>query len=111
VLTAYTYLLDPVGNRTQVSDYAGKVTQYGYSPRNELLQEVVSAAPLSWESFTLAQWLDFTSAQWADFELEIGPSITYSYDNAGNRQTVVSGGATSTYMYDVDEEKGTRVIY
>ncbi len=111
VQTAYSYVLDNVGNRTQMSDYVGAVTQYAYNQRDELLWEGVVAAPLSWNSFTLAQWVAFTLAQWVDFVLNDVPSesVTYTYDNVGNRLTMTSSGAVTTYSYDGANQLQTSV--
>jgi YD repeat-containing protein len=110
--TAYTYLLDGVGNRTQVSDYAGKVTQYAYSPRNELLSEAVIAAPIAWIPFTLAQWVAFTLAEWQELVLDDGPTDTigYTYDPVGNRLTSNdSASGLTTYTYDAANQLKTSV--
>ncbi len=111
VQTAYSYVLDNVGNRTQMSDYVGAVTQYAYNQRDELLWEGVVASPLSWNSFTLAQWVAFTLAQWVDFVLNDVPSesVTYTYDNVGNRLTMTSSGAVTTSTYDAANQLQTSI--
>jgi len=72
--SSYTYVLDKVGNRTQVTDGAGNVTAYGYDPDYELTSVSNGSGTTS-----------------------------YTYDKAGNRMTLVNGSGTTSYTYDADD--------
>jgi YD repeat-containing protein len=74
IISQYTYTLDGVGNRTNVS-----------------LQEPLSRSfPLGSVSYTYVDGNFLTSA---------GPT-TYSYDLNGNLETRVQGGITKTHIFD-----------
>lgn len=73
-VTSFTYVVDAVGNRTQVTDGSGKVTSYGYDALNELVS-VTSGTSV----------------------------IRYSYDAAGNRLTMTAPGTSVSYAYDADD--------
>ena len=75
VLSSFTYLLDGVGNRLQVTSAAGGTTAYGYDPLYRLI---------SWTAPS-------------------GQPTQYTYDPVGNRLTMVSSAATTPYTYDADD--------
>jgi RHS repeat-associated protein len=70
-VSLFSYLLDPVGNRLQVTDGSGKATTYGYDALNQL------------KSVT------------------VGTNVTnFAYDPVGNRLTLVAPGTSINYSYD-----------
>jgi RHS repeat-associated protein len=75
VLTSFSYVLDATGNRTQMTDGAGGVTNYGYDALNRL-----------------TFWTPPS-----------GQTTAYVYDAVGNRTSMVSSAGTTTYTYDADD--------
>ena len=111
VQTAYSYVLDAVGNRKQMIDFQGNVTSYKFNSRNELTSETPGAT-IAWLTFTLAEWLAFTLDEWDAFLLASppsGPSTTHAYDAVGNRKTVTDSSGTTTYTYDAANQLHTSV--
>jgi hypothetical protein len=91
VLTAYTYQMDGVGNRTLQTEYSGKAVQYLYNQRNELIQEGQVTSSISWHSFTLDEWQDFTLAQWDAFLLNDVPDTAITYTTSAARRRTACG--------------------
>jgi RHS repeat-associated protein len=75
-LSSFTYALDKVGNRTQMTTSANGVNQFGYDG----LYRLTSWTPPSGQS---TQWM---------------------YDAVGNRKTMVSSAGTTNYSYDAADE-------
>jgi RHS repeat-associated protein len=76
VNSAYTYLLDKVGNRMEVASYNEGVQRYGYDPLYRLT---------SWAS---------PSKQ----------TVRYGYDPVGNRLSLIAPTGTVNYIYDAADE-------
>ena len=76
VLSSFTYALDKVGNRLQVTSAAGGVTNYGY----DKLYRLTSWTPSS------------------------GQVTQYSYDAVGNRLSLISAAGTTNYAYDAADQ-------
>jgi RHS repeat-associated protein len=72
VLSSYTYALDALGNRLQVTDRDGGVTKYTY----DNLYRLTAALSAS------------------------GQRTQYTYDAVGNRTAVISGAGMLAYTYD-----------
>jgi RHS repeat-associated protein len=73
-VSSFTYALDPVGNRLQVTDGSGVATSYTYDP----LYELHSAN-------------------------RDGKVTNYGYDAVGNRLNLTAPGTTINYSYDADD--------
>ena len=76
VLSSFTYGLDKVGNRLQMTTSAGGINKYGYDPLYRLT---------SWTapSGQMTQW---------------------SYDAVGNRKSMISPAGTTSYTYDAADQ-------
>ena len=85
-VSAFTYVLDPVGNCLQVTDGSGVATQYGYDRLYELTSVTRDTKVTS-----------------------------YTYDPAGNRLTLTAPGTSINYSYDADDRLlsagGTTFVY
>jgi RHS repeat-associated protein len=73
-LSSFAYVLDAVGNRTRVVEADGARVTWSYDSSYQLTRERRSGANAY--------------------------DVTYSYDAAGNRRTMLSGGVTTTYTCD-----------
>jgi RHS repeat-associated protein len=82
-LATYTYTLGNAGNRTGVTELAGRNVLYGYDNDYRLTSEAITGAPAGQNG-----------------------TVTYGYDNVGNRVTMTStlpaipGG---TFSYDAND--------
>jgi RHS repeat-associated protein len=107
-LSSFTYGLDNVGNRLQVTSAASGTTKYGYdalyrltswtAPSGQVTQynydPVGNRASMVSSAGTTAYTYDA-----ADRMLTAGTS-SYTYDNNGNQITKTTGTTTVTYSYD-----------
>jgi RHS repeat-associated protein len=126
---AFNYALDPVGNRTKVTE-AGIPTTYGYDALNQLTSAQVWPLNTSWTydavGNRLSQISPFGTTKYtydASDRLLTAGSRTFTYDpdgnessvadtfahskrsyafNAANRLVSVDGGLTSSFVYDGD---------
>jgi RHS repeat-associated protein len=73
-ISSFYYALDSVGNRTRVVEFSGDRVTWVYDNTYQLKRETRSGL----NSY----------------------DITYSYDPAGNRKTMLTGGVTTTYTCD-----------
>jgi RHS repeat-associated protein len=73
-IATFAYVLDPAGNRLQVTDGSNKVTSYSYDVLNELTKVTSEGKPTS-----------------------------FSYDTAGNRVKLTAPGVSIAYTYDADD--------
>jgi RHS repeat-associated protein len=80
-VSSFYYAVDPVGNRTRVVEVDGTRVTWGYDNDYQLTNENRSGTN--------------------------GYNITYTYDQAGNRKTMQSGGVTSTYTCDAANQLNT----
>src|SRR5262249_50296718 len=74
-ISSFAYTLDVVGNRTRVVEADGTRVTWSYDSIYQLTREGRSGANAY--------------------------DVTYSYDAAGNRKTMLKGGVITTYGYDV----------
>ncbi len=79
LLTSYQYSLGLSGNRLSVQDHTGRVVNYGYDTLYRLTQEQILDTALG------------------------NQTISYSYDQVGNRQTKTDASGTITYSYDAND--------
>jgi RHS repeat-associated protein len=86
---AYGY--DTQGNLTSRADATG-TTNYGYNPDNQ----VTSAGSFSYGYNSLGQLNSETYPN--------GTAITYGYDSDANLNSLVSGGQTTSYVYDLNNQ-------
>ena len=75
-ISCYEYSLGPAGNRTQVVEHTGRTVIYTYDDTYKLTQEDIDDP---------------------DFGLR---TISYIYDDVGNRLTKTDNGVSTTYTYD-----------
>src|SRR5262249_49984872 len=73
-LSSFAYALDAVGNRTRVIESDGTRVTWSYDNTYQLTRERRSGANTY--------------------------DVTYTYDPAGNRKAMLTGGVTTTYAYD-----------
>ena len=84
-IARFRYVLDPVGNRTQVTDGGGKVTRYRYDALYELTSVSATVDEQPGES-------------------DDANSVTrFSYDTVGNRVRLIASGSSITYSYDAGD--------
>ena len=72
--TGYTYTLGPAGNRTRVVESSGRIVDYTYDDLYRLTQEAITDS--------------------------VNETISYVYDDFGNRLTKTDSSGTVTYTYD-----------
>jgi len=75
--SSFTYLYGSAGNRTKVTEEDGSTVEYYYDTVYQLTREVRDDATNNDNDYT----------------------ITFTYDNVGNRTTTTKGGTTTTYLY------------
>lgn len=106
-VTSFTYSLDPVGNRLQVTDGSGKVTSYAYDRLYQLTSVTVGSQVTHFTYDAVGNRLSMiapgTSVSYsydAGDRLLTAGTTTFTYDPNGNQITKTSGGTTVTYSYD-----------
>ncbi|MBZ5536630.1 MAG: DUF6531 domain-containing protein [Acidobacteriia bacterium] len=138
-VTSFTYALDPVGNRLQVTDGSGKTTSYGYDPLYQLTSVAVDTKVTRFTYDSVGNRLSLTAPgtsinytydaadrlltagtalftydangnQTSKTQTGTGNSLIYSYD-AANRLTSVTGGAVSSaFAYDGEGNRITQSV-
>jgi RHS repeat-associated protein len=88
-VTSFSYVLDSVGNRLQVTDGSGKVTSYGYDQLYELTSVGSGTKVTRFTYDSVGNRLSLTAP---------GTSMNYSYDAADRLLTA----GTSTFTYDAN---------
>jgi RHS repeat-associated protein len=107
-LSSFTYLLDRVGNRTQMTTSAGGVNRYGYdglyrltswtAPSNQVTQWVYDAVGNRTSMVSSAGTTNYTYD--AADELLTAGTATYGYDGNGNQIVKTASGSTVNYGWD-----------
>ncbi len=93
VVTKFTFVYDPNGNRTVVQDLNTAWTTYSYDLRNRLTQDNTSGANAHNYTYSYdGNDNRLTSS-------ETGALTFWTYDAANRMVTAVSGGLTTTYTY------------
>lgn len=108
VLSSFTYLLDSVGNRLQVTSAAGGTTTYAYDPLYRLTSWAApSGQPTQYAYDPVGNRLSMVSsagttsyAYDADDRMLSAGTTSYGYDNNGNQVSKTTGGSTVSYFYD-----------
>jgi RHS repeat-associated protein len=80
-LSSFTYNLDPIGNRSKVTEADGTRVTWSYDKSYQLTRELRSGTN--------------------------GYSVTYAYDPVGNRLTMRDSGTRTTYIFDVANQLKT----
>jgi large repetitive protein len=97
VLSGYQYLLDGVGNRTQVVESSGRTVNYVYDALNRLTQEAIADPALG--NRTIDYTFDLVGNRLSRNDSVVGLT-TYLYD-ANDRLTQTTAGTTVTqFTYD-----------
>jgi RHS repeat-associated protein len=120
-ISRFTYLLDRVGNRVQVTNGTGDTTRFSYDALNELVSARDDSETVSFsydpDGNRLTQQTrngsttysydadDRLLKETAAPEFAFGPlhsaeTAAFTYDADGNRITKASHGGTTTYFYD-----------
>ena len=107
-LDGATYTLDNAGNRlTRAPLPTGTTSTFGYDNIYELLS--VTQGSSTTESYTYDpvgnRLTDLGSASWTyntSNELTARPSVSYTFDNNGNTQTMANASGTTTYSWDFE---------
>jgi RHS repeat-associated protein len=81
VLSSFSYTCDNAGNRLSVTEYGGSAVSYGYDDIYQLTSETRTG----------------TNAY----------TITYQYDDAGNRTQMVKNSVTTSYTYNNNNQLST----
>jgi RHS repeat-associated protein len=106
-LRNYQYVLDPVGNRTMVTDGNGQSISYGYDALDQLVM-VTSGNDIASYSYdpngnrtALNAKRSNVAYDYDDADrLKRAGDTIFTYDAAGNRIGKTSGGITTSYVYD-----------
>ena len=99
-LSKFTYVLNPVGSPTRITDKDGDVVSFTYHPDREFLTEVCYQLSCPGPSDPFIRW-EYDGI--GNRTKEIRPSVTtdYVYDASDRLQTVTPGGQSATaYTWD-----------
>jgi len=106
-ISDFTYVLDPVGNRLQVTDGSGVTTRYGYNPLYELTSVTRDTKVTSYTYDPVGNRLTLTTpgtsindSYDADDRLLSAGNFMYTYDADGNRISETNSIGTVTYAYN-----------
>jgi RHS repeat-associated protein len=129
-LADYTYQYDKVSNQTQIVDKNGKVFNYTYDARNQLLSDSIATytydavgnrTEMATASGVVKYYYDNEKYgnRLTRVEYPNGRTVSYEYDNNGNAtKKIDSIGGTTTYRYDSEDyfveavlADGTKVEY
>lgn len=106
-ISSFTYVLDNVGNRVQVTDGTGKVSKYTYDKLYRLTNAAVGGKTTSYTYDAVGNRLTL-NAQSASIaysyddanRLISAGSIPFTFDDNGNQATEGSGTAQVTFSFD-----------
>jgi RHS repeat-associated protein len=106
-ISSFTYVLDNVGNRTQITDGNGKVTALSYDPVYRVTRTTVASKATSYtydavgNRLTMkAPSISVTYTYDAGDRLLSAGTMTFTYDDNGNLLSSSSGAGPVTYSYD-----------
>jgi RHS repeat-associated protein len=108
VNSAYTYVLDKVGNRTELASYNEGVQRYGYDPLYRLTEWISPSRQMvryaydavgNRTSMTAPTGATSYTYDAAD-ELQTAGTTTFSYDGNGNQVSKTTAGTTLAYGWD-----------
>ena len=108
LLSSFTYVLDKVGNRLQVTSAAGGSSQYGYDPLYRLTSWTAPSGQSTQYAYDaignrtgLVSSAGATSFSFDDAdEMLTAGAASFYYDGNGNRLSKSLGGATTSYGWD-----------
>jgi len=96
LITRFTFVYDPVGNRTDVRRQDGQVVKYTYDAKNRLTEDHTTGA----DAHTYTYSYDSNDNRLTSSEK--GTVSASTYDAANRLVTSVAGTSTTTYTYDSD---------
>ncbi len=107
-LSHFSYVLDAIGNRTQMTDLAGGIFNYSYDDLNRLIAWASPSGQFTTYSYdavgnrtVVAGAFGATVSTYdAADELLSSGLMTFTYDGNGNRVTKNASGTLTVYTYD-----------
>jgi len=91
-----TYRYDELNRRIEQEDALGHVTEYGYDNVGNRTVITDALSPPVVTLFTYDAVNQLTHINYSDST----PDVTFTYDQVGNRKTMIDGTGTTVYIYD-----------
>jgi RHS repeat-associated protein len=95
---ATTYAYDAVGNRTSKTDPLGRTWHYSYDGNGNLTETKTPSGG------TISQSYDLSNRLLSKVYSDETPSVSFSYDEAGQKVSATDGTGTTYYSYDAAGE-------
>jgi RHS repeat-associated protein len=94
-----TYAYDAAGNKVEKKDALNRIWTYAYDPNGNLIQTKTPSGG------TITQTYDTENRLTGKSYSDSTPTVSYTYDVAGNKLSMTDGTGTTRYAYDAADQR------